>query len=77
MKKETSDIISVNSYFLSMAIGTIPVLGDILLFKWFRDKDGVRHNKRNLCGAYLLLKFTILYPIILAICVVAALLIKG
>lgn len=60
-KQEVSDIISSNSYFCTLLLGTIPLIGDIALFMWSKSKD-VRENKRNLCKAYLKLKLVLLYP---------------
>lgn len=69
---ETSEIISVKSYFGSMLIGTLPILGDIMLFNWSKDRK-VRENKRNLCKAYLLLKLVMWYPVLIAMIVLSLL----
>lgn len=63
-KQETSEIISPTSYFGTLLIGTLPIFGDIMLQKWSKSKD-VRVNKQNLCKAYLKLKLTLLYPILI------------
>lgn len=62
--QETTDIISSKSYLGTLLIGTIPILGTIMLIKWSKDKN-VRVNKQNLCKAYIKLKFTMLYPILI------------
>lgn len=63
-EQETSEIISPTSYFGTLLIGTLPIFGDIMLQKWSKSKD-VRVNKQNLCKAYLKLKLTLLYPILI------------
>ena len=60
-EQEKTDIISVKSYYSSLLIGALPIIGEILLLKWMKSNN-VRENKRNLCKAYLLLKVTVLYP---------------
>lgn len=61
---ETTDEISVNSYTGTLLIGSLPVIGIILLCKWSKDEK-VRKNKQNLCTAYLRIRFMILYPMAL------------
>ena len=60
-KQEVSDIISTRSYFGTLLIGFIPIIGDILLVIWSRSIS-VRVNKQNLCKAFLILKLALMYP---------------
>lgn len=55
-------VISVRSYLGTLLLGTFPILGDILLLKWSKDKN-VRVSKQNVCKAYLILKLSIYYPV--------------
>ncbi len=61
-ERETTEIISVKSYMGTLMLGTLPIIGSILLWKWSRDKN-VRQSKRNLCIAYLTIKYTLILPI--------------
>lgn len=65
-EQEKTDIISVNSYFGTLLLGTIPLIGDYELYKWSKSTN-VRLNKQNLCKAYLKLKLVLLYPILVII----------
>ena len=62
-KQETSEIISPNSYFGTLLLGTLPIAGDIMLYRWSKSSE-VRENKQNLCKAYMKLKFMLLYPVL-------------
>ena len=61
-EKETTDIISSQSYLGTLLLGTLPIIGDIMLLKWAKDKE-VRVNKQNLCKAYIKLKLMLIYPV--------------
>ena len=61
-EKETTDIISSQSYLGTLLLGTLPIVGDIMLAKWSKDNE-VRINKQNLCKAYLKLKIMLIYPV--------------
>ena len=63
-KQETTEIISPNSYFGTLLLGTFPIIGDIMLYKWSKSNE-VRENKQNLCKAYMKLKATLLYPVLI------------
>lgn len=75
-EQETTDIISTNSYFGTLLLGTIPIIGDIMLQKWSVSND-VRINKRHLCSAYLKLKLVLLYPILVILIALIICLISG
>lgn len=60
-KIEESDHISSKSYFGTMLLGVLPIIGDVLLIKWSKDAS-VRRNKQSLCVAFLMIKLVILYP---------------
>ena len=61
-EKETTDIISSQSYLGTLLLGTLPIVGDAMLIKWSKDSE-VRINKQNLCKAYLKLKLMLIYPV--------------
>ena len=61
-EQETSSVITVKSYYTSMLLGVMPIIGDILLLRWSNSNNqDVRENKRNMCKAFLYTKLTILY----------------
>ena len=61
-EKETTDIISSQSYLGTLLLGTLPIIGDAMLIKWAKDSE-VRVNKQNLCKAYIKLKLMLIYPV--------------
>lgn len=61
-EKETTDIISSQSYLGTLLLGILPIAGDIMLIKWSKDKE-VRVNKQNLCKAFFKLKLMFIYPV--------------
>ena len=63
---ETSDEISIRSYFTTLLFGTIPIIGSVLLYIW-SVSDKIRKNKQNLCKAYIMIKLLIIYPAIILI----------
>ena len=63
-EQEKNDIISANSYFGTLLLGILPIIGDILLIKWSKSSE-VRQNKQNLCKAFLKLKIVLIYPILI------------
>lgn len=65
-EQEKTEVISVNSYFGTLILGTLPIIGDYELYKWSKSAE-VRVSKQNLCKAYLKLKLVLLYPILLII----------
>lgn len=65
-KQETTEVISTQSYLGTLIIGTIPIIGSIMLYKWSKDSN-VRESKRNLCRAYLVLKYAMIIPIIITV----------
>ena len=62
--QETSEVISTKSYTGTLLIGSIPVIGEICLLKWMKDKN-VRESKQNLCKAYLIVKVSLIIPIVI------------
>lgn len=38
-EQEKTDIISVKSYYSSLLIGALPIIGEILLLKWMKSNN--------------------------------------
>lgn len=64
--QETSEVISIRSYMGTLLLGSIPILGDLLLMRWSTDKT-VRESKQNLCSAYYLVRTILIYPMLVII----------
>ena len=63
-EQETSAIISPKSYLGTIIIGLIPLIGSIMLLRWSKDKN-VRESKRNLCKAMIIVKYSLIIPLII------------
>ena len=65
-EQETSEIISKQSYTGTLLIGSLPIIGDLFLASW-STSENIRESKRNLCKAYLTVKISLIYPILVIV----------